>query len=133
MRKIGIYILFVFGAVCFASGCAAGKRPRGILIEVDLPALVLKPDSAGNAVLDVSLRISGECFSRRNRLFLFPELMSGNETVRNYPPLVLDGPVYARKAERLRVLEGYDVPYAGIARKVHPGRGYVVPYRTQLL
>lgn len=132
MKKRSVYILFALCTAALAAGCAADKRARGLYAEVIPSSVVLTPDSTGNAAVNVTLRISGECFSRRSRLFLRPELMAGNRVLEVYPPLVLDGPVYARQMERLRVLKGHEDPYAGSAQRVRHAREYTVPFRTTI-
>ena len=108
-------------------GCAASHE--GHRLSVAPEAAVLMPDSTHSVKLDLTVRVPEKAFSRRSRLIVVPQLMSGDSLIAECTPLVLDAPVYARKLQRRKDLEGYTDSLSSYARPAYTGKTMEIPYR----
>ena len=108
-------------------GCAASHE--GHRLSVAPEAAVLMPDSTHSVRLDLTVRVPEKAFSRRSRLIVVPQLMSGDSLIAECTPLVLDAPVYARKLQRRKDLEGYTDSLSSYARPAYTGKTMEIPYR----
>ncbi len=129
MKRKRLYTLALVAATAgLFAGCASGRK-AGETVTVSPSPAVLTPDSSGRMQMDVLFRVPSHYLSKRNRLVILPELVVNDSVKDEYPPVVLDAPVYSKKKERLVVLEGYADPYAGRAVAVdHPSRSFELPY-----
>lgn len=114
-RKIQ-YITLLSASMGLLAGCAA-SRQEGKTISVSPSLCVLTPDSANQVRMDMRFQVPGNYFSRRSRLVITPQLLVNDSVRDEYPPLVLDAPIYQKKRERMEELEGYVDPYARQARR----------------
>ena len=118
------YILLA-GLVPFAlGGCSSGKQ-----ISVSPSDVVLMPDASRTVDLDVTLNVPRKAFSRRSRLIVVPQLLSGDKALVECTPVVLDAPVYRKKMKRREDLSGYQDPMGGKAQAIDRKRTYSIPYK----
>lgn len=115
------------------AGCSASRQADTAVTVCPSP-VVLTADSNGQSQLDVYFRVPSRTLSRRNRLIILPQLTLADRVVEEYPPLVLDAPIYNKKQERRTVLEGYTDPYAGRTIAVdRTADTLLLPYRQMVL
>lgn len=114
-RNIRYITLFAITMGVFA-GCASSRRTGRPVTATPAPC-VLTPDSADRVQVDMTFHIPNDYFSRRSRLVIVPQLVVGDTVRAEFPPLVVDAPIYDKKIARLRILEGYTDPHADKAVK----------------
>lgn len=125
MKKNILYILYiilaaVILAMTYACSPTGIQRERFITFTPD--SLTVIPDSNNQASINLQVNIPKHYFSKRSRLFIIPVLRDSDSTIAEYKPLVLDAPIYSKKAERKWVLEHIADPYATVAQKVKDSR-----------
>ena len=108
-----LFALLATGAMVLG-GCATHRGGKHISVEPGVQMLML--DSAREADLDVTFNVPARYFSKRSRLYISPALYSGDSLVRKYEEVVLDAPVFVKKAERAAVLEGEEDPKYEVVR-----------------
>ena len=106
-----LYLMLFAGVATCLCACRTGKSVRQAVHVAPSPCFVT-PDSVGQACLDATFRIPAHYFNRRSRLIIVPQLVKHDSVWDEYAPLVVDAPVYGKKLERRRLLEGYQDPYA---------------------
>ena len=92
-------------------GCAVGNKERSISLTPSPHVLTLDADR--KAVVDVSFHVPANYISKRSRMVVVAQLMVGDSLLGECQPLALYSPIYSKKMERRRVLEGYRDPYEG--------------------
>ncbi len=130
MKRRQRYTLAVAAAmVGLTVGCASNRKVNeGVTVSPS--AAVLTADSSGQTQMDLHFRIPARYLSQRNRLVILPQLVVDDRVKEEYPPVVLDAPVYGKKTERRKVLEAYADPYAERAVAVErPSVAFEIPYR----
>lgn len=124
-----LFALLATGAMVLG-GCATHRGGKHISVEPGVQMLML--DSAREADLDVTFNVPARYFSKRSRLYISPMLYSGDSLVRKYEEVVLDAPIFVKKAERAAVLEGEEDPLAGKAKKVDNRKACTIPYHQAI-
>ena len=124
-----LFALLATGAMVLG-GCATHRGGKHISVEPGVQMLML--DSAREADLDVTFNVPARYFSKRSRLYISPALYSGDSLVRKYEEVVLDAPVFVKKAERAAVLEGEEDPLAGKAKEVDNRKACTIPYHQAI-
>lgn len=125
--KLIYSLVFVF--MMFLSGCVS--LHSGKEVKVEMPNLLM-PDSTSSVEVDVNFCIPEKAFSKRSRLIVVPQLVSGENMISELRPLVFDAPVYIKKMERSRELSGYKDPYEGVAEAIDRNNTYNVQYREKV-
>lgn len=107
------YITYNSAIVLFALVCCSCATRRHIdhSISVSPNRLVLYPDSTEQISMDISFNIPKKYIPKRNRLFIVPQLLINKEKETELTPLIVDAPIYRKKAERKKVIEDYYDPY----------------------
>lgn len=115
-----VYFLIVgITAALLVSSCDSKQGiGQGEPITFTPAPLTLEPDSANQVALRLEVNVPKLYFSKRSRLFIIPVLADSDSIVAKYKPLVLDAPIYSKKAERKLALDSIIDPYAAIAQKV---------------
>lgn len=112
------YAYIAFGlAVTLLSGCAS-NRSSGQRIAVVPRPCVLTPDTSGNIRMDITFQVPEHYLNRRSRLVLTPQLLINGEVREELLPVVVDAPVYEKKVQRKKAIEGYQDNYEAYIRKV---------------
>lgn len=106
-----ITLLSATAGLLMMTGCATHKT--GKVITVTPAPYSLTPDSANRAQLDVQFHVPGHYFSKRSRIVITPQVMTGDSVVDEFMPIAVYSPIYSKKAERQRVLEGKQDIYEG--------------------
>ena len=113
-------------------GCAAQKATDSGITVTPSPC-ILSPDSNNRVTADATLCIPNSRFSKRSRLIITPQLLINDTVADTYRPYVLDRPIYEKKNERRRKLEGYTDPYAAEARSCRKIKDtLLLPYREEI-
>lgn len=107
------------------TACSSAKKAI-----TSTPAPITVKAARNNTVaVDVDFNIPGRYLSSRSRLFITPAYMAGDEIVKEYSPIVLDGPIFDKKTLRNTVLHGYIDPYALQARHIqNPSKAFSIKY-----
>lgn len=128
----------MFYIICLAlsgkllMGCAAQKATDSGITVTPSPC-ILSPDSNNRVTADATLCIPNSRFSKRSRLIITPQLLINDTVADTYRPYVLDRPIYEKKNERRRKLEGYTDPYAAEARSCRKIKDtLLLPYRKEI-
>lgn len=120
-------MLSAIAGLMMMTGCATHKT--GKVITVTPAPYTLTPDSANRAQLDVQFHVPGHYFSKRSRIVITPQVMTGDTVVDEFMPIAVYSPIYSKKAERQRVLEGKQDIYEGrIVKAERTSRPMDVPY-----
>lgn len=106
-----ITLLSATAGLLMMTGCATHKT--GKVVTVTPAPYTLTPDSANRAQLDVQFHVPGHYFSKRSRIVITPQIMTGDSVVDEFMPIAVYSPIYSKKAERQRVLEGKQDIYEG--------------------
>ncbi|MBD5419066.1 MAG: tetratricopeptide repeat protein [Bacteroides sp.] len=98
----------ILSAAILMTGCSSGQKtftssPSPITVEATRKSTV---------DIDVDFNIPANYISSRSRLFITPAYMLNDEIVKEYDPIVLDGPIYTKKLIRNAVLHGKIDPYS---------------------
>lgn len=129
MKKYILCIIVWPLVTFFLAGCASGKKAVK-RISVTPDSCVLLPDTAGNVVLETAFQIPGHYISKRSRLVIVPQLLVNGEVRKELAPLVVDAPIYEKKMERKKVIDGYQDPYrSGRWMAKDFSRPFELPYR----
>lgn len=97
-------------------------------LTVSPSPLAIMPDAGDSVRMDVVFNVPENYLTRRSRVVITPQLMSGDSVYGEYTPVVLDASIYRKKVERLEVLDGYNDPYVGEARLIDNREAYEIPY-----
>lgn len=125
MCRVGL----MFCLTCGLAGCATRQERHITVDRTDAGALV--PDSRWEVPLDVTFRVPADYLTKRQRVVIVPRLMAKNELLAEYEPVVLDGPIYAKKKYRREKLENYEDPYKEVARLVEEtDKALRIPYHA---
>lgn len=108
----------IIGLLIALTSCSRQGFESERMITCMPDTLKLQPDSSNRAALNLQVNIPKYYFSKRSRLFIVPVLADSDSIVAKYKPLVLDAPIYSKKAERKHVLTNETDPYADIAQKI---------------
>lgn len=123
-----LYMMLFAGAAACLCACSTGKSVQPAVRVTPSPCSVT-PDSAGQACLDATFCIPAHYFNRRSRLIIVPQLVKQDSVWDEYVPLVVDAPIYGKKLERRRRLEGFQDPYARERQVVDKtSRALSIPY-----
>ena len=107
MKKIGLIVGSIAAMIYLLSGCSASKRTRAPQLAMTPAPYVLYPDTADQALLDMTFTIPAKRFKKRSRLVVRPYLV-WNDTVReDYEPWAFDRKIYVQKNQRKETLENY--------------------------
>ena len=124
-RNTSYYIILLAGLIPFSlAGCSAGKE-----ITVDPSDMVLSPDSTRTVDVDVTLQIPQKTVSKRSRLIVVPQLISGDRMIAECTPIILDASVYRKKMKRREDLWGYRDTLATESHKINTRRNVDMPYK----
>ena len=133
MKKYILCIIVWPLVTFFLAGCASGKKAVK-RISVTPDSCVLLPDTAGNVVLETAFQIPGHYISKRSRLVIVPQLLVNGEVRKELAPLVVDAPIYEKKMERKKVIDGYQDPYrSGRWMAKDFSRPFELPYRESFV
>lgn len=122
-----ITILSATAGLMMMTGCATHKA--GKVVTTTPAPYTLTPDSANRAQLDVTFHVPGHYFSKRSRIVITPQIMTGDSVVDEFMPIAVYSPIYSKKAERQRVLEGKQDIYEGrIVKAERTSQPMDVPY-----
>ncbi len=134
MRRKQLYTLaLVVATLGLLASCATGQNV-GKVLTVSPSPVVLTPDSSKQMQLDVCFHIPAHYLTKRNRLVILPRLVVGDSVREEYPPVVLDAPIYHKKHERRSVLQGDADPYTERAITVaYTSRFLELPYSQTVL
>lgn len=104
--KISLYFLsLTFMALCLVA-CRSSHTERPITTT---PApCVLAPDRYGKATMKVDVTIPSGFMTKRMRLCITPQLMTGERILETYSPILLEGSIYKKKQERNETFGHYD-------------------------
>ncbi len=129
--KIGLLTgLFVTAMAICGSGCASHRGGKRIAVEPGESVLTL--DSARKAELDITFHVPESYFSKRSRLYLSPDLYSGDSLIKEYPQVVLDAPIFTKKSQRTAVLEKKIDSVAITSKEVDNRDAQSIPYRLTI-
>ncbi len=129
--KIGLLTgLFVTAMAICGSGCASHRGGKRIAVEPGEGVLTL--DSARKAELDITFHVPESYFSKRSRLYLSPDLYSGDSLIKEYPQVVLDAPIFTKKSQRTAVLEKKIDSVAITSKEVDNRDAQSIPYRLTI-
>ena len=113
------------------TGCGSSRKTQqSITVEPAVQAVM--PDSSGQAHIDVSFRIPEHFFSKRSRLIISPKTTADERIIHYFSPIVVDAPIYDKKIERKKRLEGYSDPHAGKTLVQNPRQSFTVPFRETI-
>ena len=101
-------------------------------LAVSPSPLAIMPDAGDSVRMDVVFNVPENYLTRRSRVVITPQLMSGDSVYGEYTPVVLDASIYRKKVERLEVLDGYNDPYVGEARLIDNRESYEIPYTRSI-
>lgn len=122
-----ITFLSAIAGLIMMTGCATHKA--GKVVTTTPTPYALTPDSANRAQLDVTFHVPGHYFSKRSRIVITPQIMTGDSVVGECMPITVYSPIYSKKAERQRVLEEKEDVYEGhIVKANRTSRPMEVPY-----
>lgn len=127
------YIQLLSASACLmlATGCATHKA--GKVITTTPAPYTLTPDSLNRAQLDVRFHVPAHYFSKRSRIVITPQIMTGDSVVDECQPVALYSSIYSKKAERQSVLYHIDDPYTARMIKVEDTSQPIdVPYSETL-
>ena len=102
-------------------------------LTVSPSPLAIMPDAGDSVRMDVVFNVPENYLTRRSRVVITPQLMSGDSVYGEYTPVVLDASIYRKKVERLEVLDGYNDPYVGEARLIDNRESYEIPYTRSIV
>lgn len=132
MKRYMFYIICLALSGKLLMGCAAQKATDSGITVTPSPC-ILSPDSNNRVTADATLCIPNSRFSKRSRLIITPQLLINDTVADTYRPYVLDRPIYEKKNERRRKLEGYTDPYAAEARSCRKIKDtLLLPYRKEI-
>lgn len=110
MRKYILYIIACLAVILLVTACVSGRKSvKRISVAPD--SCILLPDTAGYVVLETTFQLPGNYMSKRSRLVIVPQLLVNGKVSKELRPLVVDAPIYRKKLERKRVIDGYQDPY----------------------
>ena len=115
-------ISLLLSGLLMTAGCTSG-RPHGAITSSPAPLAVTPDDN--KVKVDVKFNVPANYISKRSRLFITPAYMVDDEIVKEFSPIVIDGPIYDKKLLRKAVLHGYIDPYAA---SIHPVLNTALPF-----
>ncbi|WP_290540732.1 hypothetical protein [Alistipes sp.] len=119
-------------ATALITGCAAEKKTPQRVSVTPSPCVVT-PDEHNRVTLDMTMHVPANYLSTRCRLVMTPHLLVDDSLRCAYTPSMLDAPIFDRKMERRKRLEGYQDPYAGRTVKMDKVRkAYDLPYNETI-
>lgn len=111
------------------AGCSSSKEP----VTTTPSMQTVTSDKKGRAEVNVTFNVPGHSIAKRGRLFITPTVVDGDSVVEEFSPIVLDSPIFSKKLERKRVLDGYVDPYADVAVRVADrSEALEIPYNAVL-
>lgn len=114
------------------TGCS-NSRHASRHIVVTPAETTIHPDSTRRLPVNFQFHVPEHYLSKRCRLVMTPQLMSGDSLLATYDPVILDAPIYSRKQHRLEKLEHYTDPYAGQATRIeNTSKSYDFNYTDSL-
>lgn len=123
------HIVFLAVATGLLVGCSVQHR-AGKSITVTPEAYVLTPENGQEIDMEVVFHVPDDYFTKRSRLVIAPRLVADGTVREEYPPLVVDAPIYDRKLKRREVLENYtDTLASGIRKVDNTSVSFELPYR----
>ena len=131
MDRVTKYLV-VIGACIGLSGCMTVKK-SGKAVALNPASCVLTPNVHSRVYVDMDFLVPENYFSKRSRLFITPQFMSGDTLVEEYFPMVVDASVYSQKIRRKKILHGYQDMYEEhVVRPNHTSRGFDIHYQDTL-
>ena len=124
-----ISLLICTAAAGMLTGCAAQRHNARRAVTTSPCDVVLTPDSANRIDMGIDFHIPARYLSRRARLIITPQLVSGDTVRDEYPPLVVDASVYSKKTLRKEVLEDYQDPYKAQRQPLGKADSLTLTYR----
>lgn len=119
----------ILAVAVVAGGCASEKKA----ITSSPAPISVQAQRNSTVTVDVDFNIPPHYLSTRSRLFITPAYMVDDEIVKEYSPIVLDGPIFDKKTLRNTVLHGYIDPYALEARHIqNPSKAFSINYSETL-
>ena len=115
--QLPICLVFVLLSLTFFASCSSSRKMEKS-ISMDSGQAVLTADSTGTISLDVTFKVPRKYISRRNRLFITPQLLVDGSLYCEFAPLIVDAPVYTKKLKRRAILDKFQDPYDGQLQKV---------------
>ncbi len=101
--------LLILSAAALVAACS----PAHDKAITSTPAPLNVAATRDNTVdVNVDFNIPSHYVASRSRLFITPAFMVDDEIVKEYSPIVIDGPIFDKKTLRNAVLHGYVDPYA---------------------
>lgn len=124
----GIVVLL---SVWIFMSCSSARRMSGD-ISVVPGRQVLSPDSVGLVEMNVIFKVPRDYMSKRNRLFITPQVFVNNEFRAELEPLVVDAPIYMKKLERRLAIDNFQDIYGEYRRSVeNTSSSFELEYRTR--
>lgn len=131
--RTNIQYIILTTAIGLLSGCATAKKQAEKAVSTTPSPYVLTPDTANCVSMDLVFNVPQHYLTKRNRLVIVPQLISGTEVKEEYMPLVLDAPIYSKKINRKQVLDNYIDPYEKQAVKADKtNRPFSLPYKQRV-
>lgn len=131
MDRVTKYLVLI-GACIGLSGCMTVKK-SGKAVALNPASCVLTPDAYSRVYVDMDFLVPENYFSKRSRLFITPQFMSGDTVVEEYFPMVVDASVYSKKMHRKKILHGYQDMYEEhVIRQNHASNGFSIHYQDTL-
>lgn len=122
--KHNIYAYVAAIAAFGMTSCATSSVTRQI--TTDPAPCVLAPDRDGRAEMKIDINIPSDFMSRRMRLYITPQLVTGGQVAETYEPIILEGNIFRKKAERARVLRGEEDSYSSAATVINTSQPYTI-------
>jgi len=111
-------------------GCSTSNRQAKKVVTTSPAPSVLTPDTANQVILDLLFHVPSHYLSERNRLVITPQFVKNDTVQDEYTPLVVDAPIYNKKINRKKVLDGYNDPYEEEAIKADKvSHSFELPYK----
>ncbi len=126
IKVLGIGVL----SVNFLMSCRTANQVDTLRVVPQKAAVM--PDGSDQVKVDVAFHIPEKYMTRRSRLIIVPQLVSGDSVCQEYNPLVLDASIYRKKVQRMQVLDGYEDPYFKDAELIDNRKAFDIPYRVAL-
>lgn len=124
-------MLLATGTVGLLGACATSRQSEADRVVTTTPSpCVLTPDSANRIDMNLTFHVPERYLSKRARLIIVPQLMTGDTVRDEYTPLVVDAPVYEKKTTRREQLDGYKDPYRNSRQPIEkPHSSFTLIYK----
>lgn len=111
------YSIIIVSFLLFCMNMTAENKEKRIT-TIPQYVMALMPDSANKISIDMEFCIPNGILNKRSRLIILPYLLKGDSAIMELKTIVADAPVYVKKTERKKILDGYTDPYQDIATRI---------------